>query len=407
MPLEKLKNDIGLIDSKAINKPGKIYLYKNYIFINNQNYGVHIIDNSDSKKPVNKAFLKIPLNEDISIKNDILYADTMGDLVAINISDINKINVTKRIYIDEFTNNSAFNIDRDKGVQIGYKRTGPYFRENVCGKFFGPQPAPVAAPQTESTGVPNTGQGGSLARFSIVGDYLYTVSNSSIHLYNIKVAADPTDAGTVIVDGNRRDIETIYSYKNKLFMGSSTGAYIYDNTNPQQPTFITKVEHTRSCDPVVAEGDKAFVTLRGGSRCQNFTNQLDIIDFADIQKAKIIKSYPMTNPWGLAIKSGNLFVCDGSSGLKIFDAKDPLNLKQITSIEINNPMDIILNDNNQGIVVSKDGLHQYDFTGLPDKTNFEELSSIKVENKDILDEKNVVKEGNTYYYKWYKEYFDK
>ena len=37
-----------------------------------------------------------------------------------------------------------------------------------------------------------------------------------------------------------------------------------------------------SCDPVVVQGDYAFVTLRGGTECQGFSNQLDIIDISTL-----------------------------------------------------------------------------------------------------------------------------
>ena len=71
-------------------------------------------------------------------------------------------------------------------------------------------------------------------------------------------------------------------------------------------------------------------------------------------------------------------------------------------------MDIILSENNQGVIVAEDGLYQYDFSGLPNQTNSERLSFLSVSKANWLDFYNnsdTVKEGNIYYYKWYKEYF--
>ena len=409
LPLEKIKNDFKLLKPQKLTKLGKIYLYKNYIFINEKNIGIHVIDNADNKNPKNIGFIKILLNEDISIKDNVVYADSLGDLVSIDISDLNNIKELKRVKV--FDNKSDFYISnfyihKDKGLQIGYKKNVLTYKVKDCFRNgFGcvPTPAGISRPQEN---ISSTGQGGSLARFSIVGDYLYTVTSSDINLFNIKDPKNPISLGKVKIEQNTNDIETIYAYKDKLFLGSRTGAYIYDNTNPEQPTFITKVVHTVSCDPVVVENDRAYVTLRNGNNCRGATNQLDIIDIENIKNSKIIKSYPMSNPAGLAIKDNNLFICDGYDGLKIFDAKDSLNLKEVAKVSINNPLDIILNNDYQGIIVSKEGLHQYDFSGLPNKTYFQELSTIKTESSDIFNPDNVVKEGdNTYYYKWYKEYF--
>src|SRR5258706_3123876 len=49
---------------RAIENPGKIFLYGNYIFLNEIDKGVHIIDNSNPSNPVVKAFIDIPGNLD-------------------------------------------------------------------------------------------------------------------------------------------------------------------------------------------------------------------------------------------------------------------------------------------------------------------------------------------------------
>ena len=38
--------------------------------------------------------------------------------------------------------------------------------------------------------------------------------------------------------------------------------FIYDNTNPQAPYFLSRFQHAEACDPVFVEGDYAYVTLR-------------------------------------------------------------------------------------------------------------------------------------------------
>src|SRR5688572_32820593 len=58
---------------KPITQAGKIYVYGNYIFQNDINTGIHIIDATDKKAPKKISFLKIPLNTELAVKGNYLY----------------------------------------------------------------------------------------------------------------------------------------------------------------------------------------------------------------------------------------------------------------------------------------------------------------------------------------------
>ena len=73
--------------AEAIQQPGKIVLLGNYIFLNEVDKGIHIIDNSNPSSPKNIAFIDIPGNEDLAVKGNTLYADLYTDLVTLDISD--------------------------------------------------------------------------------------------------------------------------------------------------------------------------------------------------------------------------------------------------------------------------------------------------------------------------------
>ena len=69
-----------------------------------------------------------------------------------------------------------------------------------------------------------------------------------------------------------------------------------------------------------------------------------------------------------------LFVCDGDSGLKIYDATNPLTcgdnmLENFTDIHASD----VIPYNNIAIVIGDDGIRQYDYSDL---SNFVLLSSI-------------------------------
>ena len=73
--------------TRPVTNAGKIYVYGNYIFQNEINQGVHIIDNSDPAQPVKKAFLTIPFNTEMAIRSGHLYANSISDLLVIDMTD--------------------------------------------------------------------------------------------------------------------------------------------------------------------------------------------------------------------------------------------------------------------------------------------------------------------------------
>lgn len=91
------RKSVDIIAPQRIKEPGKIYAYDDYIFVNDVNEGVYIIDNSNPRFPKAIKYLKIPGNEDVSVKNNFLYADSATYLVVFDISDINNITLKERL----------------------------------------------------------------------------------------------------------------------------------------------------------------------------------------------------------------------------------------------------------------------------------------------------------------------
>ncbi len=183
-------------------------------------------------------------------------------------------------------------------------------------------------------------------------------------LFNLKNPSKPSYDGFLNLGFG---IETIFPYKDKIFLGTTTGVQIWDNKNPQKPTFLSRLDHARACDPVVVENDIAYVTLRSMnnfSRCgPAFSNQLDVIDVSNLASPKLLKSYQMENPYGLGIDNSKLFICEGTKGLKTFDASKSMDIKQLQHFKDMNAYDVIPL-NNTLMVIGKDGLYQYDYSNL-------------------------------------------
>jgi len=141
--------------------------------------------------------------------------------------------------------------------------------------------------------------------------------------------------------------------------------HILDLVNPAAPNFLSSYTHITACDPVVVEGDRAYVTLRSGNTCGGFQDLLEVIDISDKYEPKRLSSFSMSKPYGLGIDNGTLFVCEGEYGLKVYDAT---NENSITSNMIAwfpgiNAYDVIPLDNFL-FMIGEDGFYIYDYSDL-------------------------------------------
>ena len=201
------------------------------------------------------------------------------------------------------------------------------------------------------------GKGGSLARFTVAGNHLYSVDNNNLKLFDLANPASPQFTNDIRIGVG---IETIFPKGNNLFIGSQQGMYIYDISVPSSPNRISDYQHIVSCDPVVVEGNYAYVTLRSeNNRCGRWTNELQIIDISDLSNPDLIKTYSMNNPKGMGIEDGVLYVCD--NGIKVYDATNTPNL-QYQGFHNISANDVIINDDVL-IVIGNDGLYQYQRVG--------------------------------------------
>jgi hypothetical protein len=166
-----------------------------------------------------------------------------------------------------------------------------------------------------------------------------------------------------------------------LFIGSENGLYIYNITRPDFPQRFSFISHIRSCDPVVASGKYAYVTLNSAStRCNRGTNELLVFDISNPAYPYLQKTVEMSAPKGLGVDEKKLFVCD--RGLKIFDISNSANpvwiddLSKIPEADNIDAYDVIPR-NGILLLIGKNGFYQFDYTG--EKVKF--LSKIEVSHE--------------------------
>lgn len=213
------------------------------------------------------------------------------------------------------------------------------------------------------------GQGGSLATFTLKGDYLYTVDFFNLSVFNISDALNPVKVNTLNVGFN---IETLFSFKEYLFIGSQDAMYIYDVTNAELPKLLSQSNHFRACDPVVANDTNAYVTLHSNATCGGAVNELKTYNIEDIENPILLNTRGLTQPKGLSLYGDNyLLVCDNT--LKIFDVSDPSDSKYVDEIATQGAIDIIIR-NDHAFVISEFTIEQYELN-KNDITNVTKIST--------------------------------
>lgn len=364
MSKAEFKNSIDIVAPVPMGESGKIYVYADYIFVNDKYRGVHVLDNKDPRAPKKIAFIKIPGNVDISVKDGYLYADSITDLVVLDISDMNNIKQVNRLE-NVLRDNVVFpfeadiyewqDIDYGNEVVLGWETVVERREiEEVEVQFSREFDMMVANAADNSA---PTGQGGSLARFMIVNNYLYAVDSHNINVFDIQDLENPKDLEDVYAGF---DIETIFNRGEHLFLGSMRGMYIYDISSPAVPSLVGEFEHGTACDPVVVDGDYAFVTLRGGNMCGATESGLFIVDISDMSNPFLVKTYPMEEPYGLGVKDEKLFVCDGASGLKVYDKTNVEELVPLNHFKDIDTFDVIPMEDNL-LMIGAEVIYQYEY----------------------------------------------
>ncbi|MBX2951612.1 MAG: hypothetical protein KF870_03840 [Leadbetterella sp.] len=366
---ETILKGISTSSPQDLKEPGKIYAYNQYLLIGEVKKGIHVIDNSDPHSPKAVSFITIPGVLDFAVKDDVLYADSYMDLVSLDLSNplqVKELGRKTRMfsrgvwegrswYFDPRTNSVT---DYAKEIRKETYKTNcgnedPGFLGNYWGSgdYLSFNTGSTAGPKGDGSG-----QGGSMARFTLYDDFLYTVSDSDLMVFNISNPAKPDSAGKINLGWG---IETIFPYEDKLFIGSNTGMYIYDNKNPAKPERMTIFNHARACDPVVVQGDRAYVTLRTGT-CGTSPNQLQIINIANLYAPSLIKSYPMHSPHGLSVYEHILSLCEGENGLKSYNVLYDEDIKQLQHLRDHHAYDVIQLSSKILLVIGADGFYQYD-----------------------------------------------
>lgn len=311
---------------------------------------------------------------DLAAVGNTLYADSYIDLLAINISNPQNVVVSKRVEnaLPDRVYTNGYYADPTQGVvtewlekevtekigtdcnnNVGYWGRGPWMEGDV---FVANSTGGVMVNKSSTA----HGIGGSMARFTIANNTLYVVDQSSLRMFQI--AGDLVSIGTAYIG---RNIETIFPYNNHLFIGSTNGMFIYNISNPTSPAYISTYIHGTACDPVVVDDNYAYITLRSGTPCNTTFNQLEVVNIQNLTNPTLSHTVQMTNPHGLGKDGNTLFICDGSAGLKVFDATVPTAISSTPAVHVAGIQATdVIPYNHTLLMIGEDGFYQYDYSNL-------------------------------------------
>jgi hypothetical protein len=364
--LDSLRN-IPLLESpREIDKPIGHFIGNNCILIGERAKGIHLYDNNNISNPSKVGFLNIPFCKEFYVEGNFLYAESGYDFLKIDLTNIRIPLIVKRV-------NNAFHkfLKNDKDqVILGfvYQNATDEFEYNSEeakdirkeGKLYidyRKKMIPLSTVPSMFTG--NNGKSkGTINRICIIKNHIYLVGNDKMHIFS-----NNHDVYKVKDINIQNNTETIYTDKDRLYLGSQTQLTIYNLSNPASPRKVGDVEHQESCDPVLAVGDYAYSTLRSVTNegCAPSENILMVVEIKKSGRAKEVQTIGMKSPYGLALINDYLFVGEGQNGLTIFNAKNRDNLKEAKKLNEIVAFDIMQHPSKSDIIITthQNGLREY------------------------------------------------
>ena len=367
----EIRNSIQVKAAQPTNSDGKIYVYNDLLFYIAQNSGIHIFNNQNPENPQNIIFIQLEGVHDISVKNDILYADNFMDLVVFdisNVSDIQLVNVEEDmlLYYATFPEDSMYyqsNIYTSNEDEFVAEYTTIYMErtevENNPEMFWNSFSIFESDILAFDAGI-NIGTGGSYAKFQIYNNALYTIDDYKLNTFNITDYNSISKVSETWLGGwFGGELETTFILKDYMFIGATNGMHIVGLQDEFNPIYTSSFTHSTGCDPVVVEGNTAYITVRGGNSCGAIEDQVNVIDITDINTPIEHSTYFLSNPYGLGIKNHILYVCN-DNGINVFDAQNPNEIMLQNTIETTSKDVIPLSSHL--IAVGDNVIHQYNYT---------------------------------------------
>ncbi len=368
---------IVALPGKDVCHPAGFFVYGDYLLILDRGEGLHILDNSNPATPTPVSFLPISGAAGLAASNNMLYVNHYVDLLSFDISNPERpvlMGRTEDVFepYSVLTNSIGHQMmvveyretDAVEYVDCAQNRPNRFFRNDMM--FVSTAEMALINTAGAANNVANFNRGaapavaigGSLARFTINNGTLYAVDESKLKTFDLSNPQQPEFVGNVQLSWN---VETIFPNGTELYIGTNSGMHIMSVADPLNPVRLASLEHVQACDPVVVEGDRAYVTLRGGGFCGGANNQLEIVDVSNPSRPNRLQIYPMSSPSGLSVGNNKLFLCEPGFRFKVYELDNNGMLGNLLSSDAQLAManDVIgLHWLNRLVTIGEDGINQ-------------------------------------------------
>lgn len=357
-----------LIPTQPVVNPKSYFVSSQFVLIGELNKGIHIYDNLESQHPQRVSFIRIPNNKEFYVKDNFLYAETMYDVVKIDISDIyNPILVSRAenvfwemqynnkgqalIGFDFHFTSETFNVNSPEAKEL--KKSGTLYYDYLDNLI------PASNIPSSFTGSYANGKG-TMNRIAVDYHHVYIIGDSK--LYTLSNFSGLNKSSEIKINSGT---ETIYTDNNRLYLGSTTAMTVYDASNPGNPKEVSRLEHAESCDPVLPTENIAYYTLRAvaDEGCNSLgENTLNVVNVTNPQSMSLINSFELNSPYGMALAGNFLLVGEGDNGLTIFDASNRKHPEKKVTLSGIVAFDVMIHPTNPNMIIvsNNNGLQQID-----------------------------------------------
>jgi len=365
--LDALRSTALVSPSRTITDPGKVYVSENLLLIGEEGEGIHVFDNSDPESPQELYFINIPQNREFYVTNNKIYAESLYDVVKIDISNIQAPVLESRV--ENAFANPRENSNGESLIGFTYTQVSETLDRSsnifnlINGNdpiFFDFQQQLIPRSSVPASFAGSSGSSiGTVNRIAHAKDHLYIISNSNIYTFQDGDSFDKVSENQI-----GWNMETIYPQEESLFIGTRNSMEILSIVNAANPAWVSNFSHATSCDPVLPAGNTAYVTLRSGTECDGNIDALTVIDIQDLTIPRSKQEIDMESPYGMTIINGQLYVGEGENGLKIFNILDDDTLELVDHDKSIQAYDVIPHPTKSDIILvaSPSGFGQYQIT---------------------------------------------
>lgn len=118
---------ISKVQSRSLINAGRILSYGPLLLVTERQSGIHVYDNSDPSNPLNLFFIEVMANDDITIRNGLLYLNNGPDLVSVKVTPDTLIEVSRirSLFDTDLSDVSEFPSENDVYYECPDPEKGP------------------------------------------------------------------------------------------------------------------------------------------------------------------------------------------------------------------------------------------------------------------------------------------